>query len=91
MRINVDVRLKKLVLRGIGVVFAILGIIVFIKYLLLPLLPFVLAYLISVGIRPISKLISAEKNLQQQQQNIYHCLHCAKIGEGEATSNFKDI
>ena len=38
----------------------------------------------------ISKLISAEKILQQQQQqNIYHCLHCAKICEGEATSKFQ--
>ena len=37
----------------------------------------------------ISKLISAEKILQQQQQKIYHCLHCAKICEGEATSKFQ--
>ena len=37
----------------------------------------------------ISKLISTEKNLQQQQQNVYNCLHRAKICEGEATSKFQ--
>lgn len=37
----------------------------------------------------ISKLISTEKHLQQQQQKVYNCLHRAKICEGEATSKFQ--